>query len=79
MVKLTVPFETGFQAATERKETNYKNLVNRARQTAHNTHFITVEVGAQGVPGRLQQTHCSPADVESMMLLKKEAIEGVSE
>ena len=46
MVELTVPFETGFQAAAERKETNYEDLVNRARQAGYNTHLITVEVGA---------------------------------
>ena len=50
MVELTVPFETGFQAAAERKETNYEDLVNRARQAGYNTHLITVEVGARGVP-----------------------------
>ena len=45
MVELTVP-----QAAAERKETNYEDLVNRARQAGYNTHLITVEVGARGVP-----------------------------
>ena len=50
MVELTVPFETGFQAVAERKETNYEDLVNRARQAGYNTHLITVEVGARGVP-----------------------------
>ena len=50
MVELTVPFETGFQAAAERKETNYEDLVNRARQAGYNTHLITVEVGARGIP-----------------------------
>ena len=38
MVELTVPFETGFQAAAERKETNYEDLVNRAMQAGYNTH-----------------------------------------
>ena len=50
MVELTVPFETGFNAAAERKETSYKDLVNRARQAGYKTHLTTVEVGAQGVP-----------------------------
>ena len=50
MVELTVPFETGFQAAAERKETNYEDLVNRAWQAGYNAHLITVEVGARGVP-----------------------------
>ena len=50
MVELTVPFETGFQDAAERKETSYEDLVHRAKQAGYNTHLITIEVGARGVP-----------------------------
>ena len=50
MMELTVPFETGFQAAAERKTASYEDLVHRARQSGYNTHLITVEVGAQGIP-----------------------------
>ena len=34
----------------EGKETSYDDLVHRARQAGYNTHLITVEVGARGVP-----------------------------
>ena len=40
----------GFKATAERKETNFEDLVNRARWAGYNTHLITVEVGARGVP-----------------------------
>ena len=45
-----MPFETGFQAAAERKETSYEDLALLARQAGYNAHLITVEVGEQGIP-----------------------------
>ena len=40
----------GGEGRKEGKETSYEDLVHRARQAGYNTHLITVEVGARGVP-----------------------------
>ena len=42
--------EGGGEGRKEGKETSYEDLVHRARQAGYNTHLITVEVGARGVP-----------------------------
>jgi len=50
LVELTVPFETGFKDAAERKEASYEDLVYRAKQAGYDSHLITIEVGSRGVP-----------------------------
>ena len=47
---VTVPFETGFDNARERKETKYEELVLSARNNGYETTLLTLEVGARGVP-----------------------------
>ena len=69
MVELTVPFETSFQAAAERNETNYEDLVNRARQAGYNTLLITVEVGAQGVPHMESFSKLITVEIEARAIL----------
>ena len=69
MVELTVPFETSFQAAAERNETNYEDLVNRARQAGYNTLLITVEVGAQGVPHMASFSKLITVEIEARAIL----------
>ena len=53
IVELTVPFETGFDNARERKETKYEELVLSARNNGYETTLLTLEVGARGVPSML--------------------------
>ena len=50
LAELTVSFETSFEAAAERKETNYQDLVSRAEQAGYSTTLITLEMGSRGVP-----------------------------
>ena len=50
LVELTVSFETSFEAAAERKETNYQDLASRAEQAGYSTTLITLEMGSRGVP-----------------------------
>jgi len=50
LAELTVPFETGFKDAAERKEASYEDLVCRAKQAGYDFHPITIEVGSRGVP-----------------------------
>ena len=44
MVELTIPFETSFEAAAERKESKYEELVTAARRNGFDTTLITIEV-----------------------------------
>jgi len=37
LVELTVPFETGFKDAAERKEASYEDLVYRAKQAGYDS------------------------------------------
>ena len=50
ILELTIPFETTFADAAERKRTKYEELVQSAQQTGYATKLITIEVGARGVP-----------------------------
>ena len=50
MVELTIPFETSFEAAAERKESKYEELVTAARRNGFDATLITIEVGSRGVP-----------------------------
>ena len=46
LAELTVSFETSFEAAAERKVTNYQDLVFRAEQAGYSTTLITLEMGS---------------------------------
>ena len=48
-VELTVPFETSFEKATERKIVKYEDMIQRARATGYVAELITLEVGSKGV------------------------------
>ena len=47
LVELTIPFEPGMDAAAERKQAKYADLLARCRTTRH-AHLITIEVGSRG-------------------------------
>ncbi len=47
LVELTIPFEPGMDAAAERKQAKYADLLARCRTICH-SHFITIEVGSRG-------------------------------
>ena len=60
IIELTVCFETSFEAAVERKETKYHDLVISAERAGYNTTLITLEMGSRGVPhppGFIQLAH----------------------
>ena len=44
LAELTVSFETCFEAAAERKETNSQDLVSRAEQASYSTSLITLKM-----------------------------------
>ena len=48
-VELTVPFETSFEKAIERKTLKYEDVIQRARTTGYVAKLITLEVGSRGV------------------------------
>ena len=50
MVELTVPFESNFVEAAERKSAKYTDLVERARANGYQTSLLTLQVGSRGVP-----------------------------
>ena len=50
ILELTIPFETTFADAAERKRTKYEELVQCAQQTGYASKLITIKVGARGVP-----------------------------
>ena len=47
LVELTIPFQPGMDAAAERKQAKYADLLARCRTICH-SHFITIEVGSRG-------------------------------
>ena len=49
VVELTVPFETSFTGAAERKTIKYKHLIKRARGSGYTAKLITLEVGSRGM------------------------------
>ena len=60
IIELTVCFETSFEAAAEKKETKYHDLVTSAERAGYNTTLITLEMGSRGaphLPGFTQLTH----------------------
>ena len=49
ILELTIPFETSFQLACERKTIKYESLVKRARENGYSAKFISLEVGSRGI------------------------------
>ena len=49
MAELTIPFETSFTEAAERKRAKYEDLLKEAKQAGYKTTLITLEVGSRGV------------------------------
>ena len=47
ILELTIPFETSFQPASERKTMRYESLVKRARENS--AKYISLEVGSRGI------------------------------
>jgi hypothetical protein len=50
LVELTIPFETSFDGAVQRKELKYEELVVQARLKGYDAALVTLEVGSRGVP-----------------------------
>ena len=48
LVELTVPFETGFVEAQERKRTKYQPLLEECQKSGFTASLITIEVGSRG-------------------------------
>ena len=48
LVELTIPFEEGMEAATERKRSKYADLLARCSSTRCAAHLTTIEVGSRG-------------------------------
>ena len=49
LAELTISYETNFEAAAERKEEKYEELVTGACNAGYDTELITLEVGSRGV------------------------------
>ena len=49
IIELTVPYETNFQAARERKAERYSSVIASIAQTDFKCNFESIEVGARGV------------------------------
>jgi len=49
LAELTISYETNFEAAADRKEEKYQDLVTGACNTGYETELITLEVGSRGV------------------------------
>ena len=45
LVELTIPFETSFEAAVQRKRVNYSDLISAAREKGYDASLVTIEVG----------------------------------
>lgn len=48
LIELTVPFETGMDAATDRKRVKYTDLLASCTATCHAANLTMVEVGSRG-------------------------------
>ena len=48
--ELTVCFESSFEAATNRKEARYLDIVSAATDAGYSAVLITIEVGSRGPP-----------------------------
>ena len=49
IAELTIPFETSFTEAADRKRAKYEDLQKEARQAGYKATLITLEVGSRGV------------------------------
>ena len=83
LAELTISYETNFEAAAERKEEKYEELVTGACNTGYETELITLEVGSRGVinPAGLQllrsTLNCTNREISDLMLQsRKQVIEG---
>ena len=47
LVELTIPFETSFDGAVQRKEVKYEELIVEARLKEYDAALITLEVGSR--------------------------------
>ena len=48
IAELTIPFETSFTEAADRKRAKYEDLQKEARQAGYKATLITLEVGSRG-------------------------------
>ncbi len=82
LVELTIPFETSFDAATQRKEIKYEGLIKTAQENGYDTKLITIEVGSRGVPNpagfNLLQRSLSLSVKECTSLMVKTMAEATS-
>ena len=83
LAELTISYETNFEAAAERKEEKYEELVTGACNTGYETELITLEVGSRGVinPAGFQllksTLNCTSREISDLMLQScKRVIEG---
>ena len=83
LVELTIPFETSFNGAVQRKETKYEDIITSARCKGYQTSLITLEVGPRGVLNsggfkRLKNTIPIPdRDLSALLItIIRKAIEG---
>ena len=74
LIELTVCFESCFDAATQRKEDRYADLLHALRRAQYKACLVTLEVGSQGLlhmPGFVQlkeQLHLDTKTFQSMLI-----------
>ena len=79
MLELTVPFETGFEAAQQRKEGKYLELLHEAGKAGYKGCLITLEMGSHGLPHmqgfkKLQDQLLIPRkEIHSMLVMASRA------
>ena len=49
LLELTIPFETSFECARERKTIKYEGILERAQHGGYRASLITLEMGSRGV------------------------------
>lgn len=75
-MELTIPFEIGFEAAEQRKESKYLGILLEANKVGYTSCIITPEMGSSGLPHtqgfkKLQhqlQTPRKLKDIHSMLV-----------
>ena len=50
LMEFTIPFKTGFEAAQQRKQSKYLDLLHEAEKTGYTSCLITLEMGSHGLP-----------------------------
>ena len=83
LIELTIPYETGFQAAADRKLEKYLDLQDSVERAGYKSNIITIEVGSRGLVNPIGFTHLAEAfNIANTQLkglyvtLSKEAILG---